>query len=107
MNLPDIIKALINAQAKFDSEAYADCFSETAIVFDEGATHTGRQEIRQWNEKTNIKYKTQLEPITFSTIDKANILTAKVSGYFNGSPIVLKYHFEISNGQITVLKITG
>ena len=107
MNLPDIIKDFIKAQASFDSKAYADCFSDTAIVFDEGETHKGQPEIMQWNEKTNAKYKTQLEPIEFSTIDKTSVLTAKVSGTFDGSPIVLKYHFELNNGQINALKITG
>jgi hypothetical protein len=107
MNLPSIIKDLIEVQAKFDSKAYANCFSETAIVFDENETHTGQQEIMQWNEKTNAKYQTQLEPIEFYTIDKTSILTTKVSGNFDGSPIVLKYHFELNNGQIDALKITG
>ena len=61
----------------------------------------------QWNEKTNAEYQTQLEPIEFSTTGNTSILTTKVSGTFDGSPIVLKYHFELNNGRITSLKITG
>ena len=107
MNLPTAISNLIQAQADFDSKTYADCFSDTAIVFDENQTHTGHEEIMQWNEKTNAKYQTQLEPIEFSIIDKTSTMTTKVSGTFEGSPIILKYHFELLNGQITALKITG
>ncbi|MHA4844774.1 hypothetical protein ACX0G7_11450 [Flavitalea antarctica] len=44
MNLPKVLANLVKAQNDFDSTAYADCFSETAVVFDEGKTHTGRKE---------------------------------------------------------------
>ena len=43
MNLPTIINDFITAQAKFDSKAYADCFSETAIVFDEAERTKGKR----------------------------------------------------------------
>lgn len=107
MNLPAIISALVQAQADFDSKTYADCFSDTATVFDENETYSGRQEIMNWNEKTNAKYRTQLEPMGFSIIDKISILSVKVSGSFDGSRIELKYHFELDNGQISALKITN
>lgn len=107
MNLPNIISDLLSAQANFNSTAYASCFSEMAVILDEGETHKGRDEIRQWNDTTNAKYKTTLEPIDFSTSDKTSILTAKVSGTFDGSPVILKYHFELKNGLIEGLKITS
>lgn len=107
MKLPKVISDLLTTQQKFDSKAYADCFSETAIVLDEGSMHKGHKEIQQWNEKTNLKYKTILDPIGFVTIGDANILTTKVSGSFEGSPIVLNYHFELKNGKIEGLKITN
>ena len=34
MNYPQVINNLINAQASHDSVAYANCFSDTAVVFD-------------------------------------------------------------------------
>ncbi|HEY1196558.1 hypothetical protein [Flavobacterium sp.] len=48
MNLPKVLTDLVNAQNSFDSSAYADCFSENAVVFDEGRTHNGRLDIQQW-----------------------------------------------------------
>ena len=36
MNLPEVIQDLVNAQNNFDSAAFANCFSETAEVVDEG-----------------------------------------------------------------------
>jgi hypothetical protein len=86
MDLPTIIADLLAAQAKFDSIGYANCFSETAVVFDEGETHKGKTGIQQWNEKTNAKYRTVPEPIEFTTNAQTGMLTAKVSGTFAGSP---------------------
>jgi ketosteroid isomerase-like protein len=107
MDLPIILKDLLKAQENFDSLSYSACFSDDAIVFDEGKTHNGKDEIKRWNEKTNEEYKTKLEAIDIFNEDQITILTTKVSGTFDGSPIVLKYNFEIVNDKISALKITG
>lgn len=44
MNLPKVITELVKTQNSFDSAAYANCFSETAVAFDEGKTHNGKKE---------------------------------------------------------------
>ena len=105
MNLPNVITELTTAQNNFDSHAYADCFSETAVVFDEGKTHNGKTEIQQWIEKANQEYKAVMKPLEYSNADE--ILKAEISGNFPGSPINLNYHFELKNGLIESLKITG
>jgi len=105
MNLSDIITKLVNAQNQYDSRAYADCFTDTAVVFDEGKTHNGKTEIQNWISNANSEYKTIMTPLDY--IEKENILSAEISGTFPGSPAVLKYHFELNNGLIQSLKITG
>ena len=105
MNLPEVISNLIEAQDHFDSVAYANCFSETAVVFDEHKTHSGRSEIQHWIAKANEEYKTRVEPLEYNEME--SILLAKISGTFEGSPIVLKYHFQMKDGHIQSLKITG
>lgn len=106
MNLPNVVTALIDAQNNYDSIAYANCFSETAIVFDEGETHTGKNEIKRWIEKANEAYKAVMEPLRFEETGTRSILTAKISGTFKGSPVVLKYDLEIKNGLIQRLSIS-
>jgi ketosteroid isomerase-like protein len=103
MNLPIVIADLANAQNNFDSVAYSNCFSETAVVFDEGKTHNGKTEIQQWITKANEEYQTVMKPLEYSTTDE--ILKAEVSGNFPGSPIVLSYHFEFNEGLIQSLEI--
>lgn len=105
MNLPNVITELTKAQNNFDSQAYANCFSEAAVVFDEGKTHNGKTEIQEWIEKANQEYKAAMRPLQYS--DRDEILKAEVSGNFPGSPIVLFYHFKINNDLIESLKITS
>lgn len=103
MNLPNVIAKLIKAQNNFDSAAYAQCFTETAIVFDEGKTHKGKTEIEKWIDKSNKEYKATMEPLDYN--ERENILSAEISGSFPGSPI-LKFHFDITDGKIQQLKVT-
>jgi hypothetical protein len=106
MNLPEIITRLLQAQDQFNSLAYADCFAETAVVYDEDEMHEGKEQIKLWNDVTNEKYRTVLEPIDFRQDENKAVLTAKVSGTFDGSPILLDHHFEMENGLIKSLEIT-
>lgn len=102
-NLPKVIADLVKAQNNFDSTAYANCFTETAVVFDEGKTHNGRKEIENWIEKANKEYQATMKPLEYS--ENVQTLKAEVSGSFPGSPIVLTYLFDIQNQQIQSLKI--
>ncbi|GEP94044.1 nuclear transport factor 2 family protein [Chitinophaga cymbidii] len=106
MKLPKVITDLIKAQDSFDSLAYANCFSETAEVYDEGKTHKGRAEIKEWIANANEKYKTVMKPLSFKEKGETSILTAENSGTFPASPVILKYNLEIEEGLIKSLKIT-
>lgn len=105
MNLPKVISDLVKTQNNFDSVAYANCFSETAVVFDEGKTHKGRKEIAQWIADANNRYEATMKPVSFE--EKESILKAEVTGNFDGSPIILNYHLEIVDELIQSLRITG
>ncbi|MDP9956455.1 nuclear transport factor 2 family protein [Epilithonimonas hungarica] len=104
MNLPNVIQELVKAKNNFDSTAFAECFAETAVVFDEGKTHTGRKEIEQWIDNANKEYQDTMEPVDYD--EKEEILSAKVTGSFPGSPLILKFHFKIVEGKIQNLKVT-
>ena len=105
MNLPNIITTLVNAQNQYNSHSYADCFTDNAVVFDEGKTYNGKTEIENWISEANNEYKTIMKPLNYD--EKENILSAEISGTFPGSPAILKYHFELNNELIQSLKITG
>lgn len=103
MNLPKVVTALVKAQDNFESIAYANCFTETAVVFDEGRTLQGKMEIKNWIEKANQEYRSTMKPLEYSATTQT--LKAEVAGTFPGSPLVLTYHFEFNGEEIQSLKI--
>ncbi|RYZ99661.1 MAG: nuclear transport factor 2 family protein [Sphingobacteriaceae bacterium] len=107
MQLPKLIERFIATQNNYDSKAYTDCFTETAIVHDEGKTHTGKAEIRQWIEDANEKYQSKMKPLKYEQSGPNGALTAEVSGTFPGSPIVLQFHLGLKDDLIDSLKVTG
>ena len=46
--LPKTLEIYVNAANAGDSETGSSCFSENAIVLDEGETLKGRKSIRDW-----------------------------------------------------------
>lgn len=107
MNLPKVVAELVKRQNSFDSIGYAACFSETAVVFDEGKTHKGRKEIEHWIADASRRYEATMRPVSFEHKETGGILKAEVSGNFEGSPLVLSYHLAIADELIQSLKITG
>ncbi|SHL66177.1 hypothetical protein SAMN05444266_104314 [Chitinophaga jiangningensis] len=107
MNLPPAVSALVAAQNSFDSVTYANCFSETAVVYDEGKTHRGRKAIALWIKASNEKYQSVMKPLEYTGHGNSGVLSAECSGTFPGSPITLKFHFDIIDGQIQHLKVTS
>jgi hypothetical protein len=107
MNLPKVVAELVETQNNFDSFAYANCFSETAVVFDEGKTHNGKKEIERWIADSNERYKATIKPVGFEEKETESLLMAETSGNFEGSPIVLTYHMKIEDELIQSLTVTG
>ena len=107
MNLPDLIAAFVKAENGYENDAYVACFTPDAVVFDEGKNHQGRNHIKAWKKETNEKYHTVMEPIEYSGNDDMGELSARISGTFEGSPILFSFQFKFADGLIQSLKITN
>jgi ketosteroid isomerase-like protein len=107
MKIPAVVAGLVKAQNNYDSMAYANCFAEEGVMFDEGETHKGRLAIQQHIAAANDKYRAVMKPLDFIETGDTGVLSAEISGTFDGSPIVLKFHFEILGDLIRSLKVTG
>lgn len=107
MKLPKLAARFVETQNNYDSEAYTACFTDSAIVRDEGKTHTGKAEIRQWIEQANEEYQSLMKPLNYEQSGSNGVLTAEVSGTFPGSPIVLKFHLAMKDDLIDSLKVTA
>lgn len=107
MELTKLITRFIEAQNNLDSRAYVECFTDSAIVHDEGKVHNGKGEILQWIERANEQYQSFMKPLQYEGAGTNAVLTAEVSGTFPGSPIVLHFNFGLKDDLIDSLKVTG
>ncbi len=105
--VPQVLVDFVTAQNEFNINEYVQSFADDAVVHDEGHDYHGKSEIKRWNEATNKKYRTRLEPIDFLEKENESILMVMVSGTFDGSPLPLKYHFVIKENKIKSLRVTN
>ena len=56
LNLPKPVAAYFTAD-EADGEAVSRCFTDDAVVKDEGHTYNGRAAIKKWKEEASAKYR--------------------------------------------------
>lgn len=100
-----VIEAFLKAKNNYDSTAFVGCFTEDATVQDEGREICGKTAIKTWIEVSMTKYRVTVAAKRLIELDNETILTAQVSGNFEGSPVLLDYHFVISDNKISRLCI--
>jgi hypothetical protein len=88
-----------------DRGAVADCFTDAATVTDEGKTYLGRNAIREWKRASSQKYSYTVDPFSVEEIGGASVVTAHVAGNFPGSPVDLRYFFQLEHGRVASLEI--
>jgi hypothetical protein len=103
--LPEAIASYIAGANARDIDAVAACFTEDAVVRDEGQDRRGIAAIREWKEETSRKYQPTFEVIDVAARDGMTVVTGKVSGTFPGSPVELRYGFKLKDGKIARLEI--
>ncbi|MFM2179446.1 MAG: hypothetical protein RL015_3544 [Verrucomicrobiota bacterium] len=89
-----------------DSTAFSACFTEDAVVEDEGQPHRGRAAIQAWIANAFTNYAPKLEVANVSNTDAGSVISGIVSGTFPGSPITLHYHVTHDEAQISHLRCT-
>jgi hypothetical protein len=105
VDLPTPIAIYIAAENRGDAEALAQCFTEDAVVRDEGETIQGLAAIKQWKAETREKYQYTVKPLAFAQKDGKAIVTNRLTGNFPGSPIELEFVFTLDGDKIVSLDI--
>ena len=90
---------------KADSEAVSQCFTENAVVKDEGHTYQGRAAIKKWKADASTKYQYTCEPFACEEKDGRTVVTSRLTGNFPGSPVNLRFFFELEGDRIASLEI--
>lgn len=106
LNLPEPIAAYFAAEPQ-TSDALARCFTPQASVKDEGQTHTGLAAIEAWKAASSTKYSHATQPLSVERDAGWQVVRARVSGNFPGSPVDLRYRFALERGLIASLEITA
>ena len=104
LDLPTPVADYFSADTS-DSEAVAQCFTENAVVKDEGRTFKGRAAIRQWKADASAKYQYTSEPFACEQKDGKIIVTSRLTGNFPGSPVNLRFFFGLEGDKIASLEI--
>src|SRR5262249_4316016 len=94
------------AADRFDGEAVARCFTGDALVKDEGHTYKGRAEIRKWKDDVAAKYQYTIEPLACDQQDATTVVTCRLKGNFPGSPVNLRFFFQLNQDRIASLEVT-
>ena len=105
LNLPEPIAAYFEADRR-DSDAVARCFTNEAVVTDEGRAHAGLPAIKAWKAAASAQYSYVTEPLAFEKTDRQYVVTSRVTGDFPGSPVDLRFIFALERGRIASLEIT-
>jgi ketosteroid isomerase-like protein len=110
LQLPTIISRFFDASDARDVDAIVACFTDDAVVTDEGRTHRGRDQIRQWRQDVNAAYEFTVEVLAGTPAGTAGDLTrhdvtAHLEGNFPGGTVDLVHRFELREGLIASLHI--
>ena len=104
VSLPEPIAAYF-ATDRSGGKAVSLCFTDDAVVTDEGHTYRGRAAIQQWKTDASIKYQYTSEPFAYQEKEGRIIVTSHVAGNFPGSPIDMRFYFKLEGDKIASLEI--
>ncbi|GID03005.1 nuclear transport factor 2 family protein [Pseudomonas sp. 008] len=100
LTLHPLIEAYLRSESDDDTGALDQVFSATAVVKDEGRSIEGIAAIKKWKQESKHKYQYTVEPLGSRVV-----MTARLTGNFPGSPIVVNYTFGMQDGKIQTLEI--
>ena len=103
----DLPRPIANYFAADESgaEVLSQCFTEDAVVKDEGHTYYGRAAIKDWKARASEKYQYTSEPLALDQEDEKAVVTSRLTGNFPGSPVNLRFFFELDGDKIKSLEI--
>jgi ketosteroid isomerase-like protein len=103
--LTDSITTFFQVSNGAEISALRHCFTEDAVVHDEGQTYQGHEAIQAWLREAQRKYAYSIEPLDVVHQGSSVKVRAKVAGNFPGSPVELEHVFQLAGGRIESLEI--
>jgi len=105
IDLPGVTGEYFTAANALDVDRTSALFAADAVVMDEGKRLSGRDDIREWIERTMRQFSATATPEHVDVREALVAVTALVSGRFPGSPARLTFHFTVADDRIAALEI--
>jgi ketosteroid isomerase-like protein len=105
VELPTPVARYLAAKIDQDAAAILDCFTEDALVHDEGQDHRGQAAIKAWLGDLASKYTLTYTVLGADRWYTAAAVRVEVAGNFPGSPVTLHQHFSLAGDRIAALTI--
>ncbi len=103
--LPPAIDAYFKGKNARDIPLAVSGFSASAVVKDEHCDHVGPEAIGAWIKDSTAKYDDQVT-VQSTTIEGEDVVVlGEVAGTFPGSPIRLRFRFNMQDEHIARLAI--
>ena len=101
-----VIGRYLTAAPDNDVETVLSCFTDDAVVRDEGHTHRGAAEIGKWRAAAAAAYTYTIEVLGEEPAgDGRELVRARLAGTFPGSPVDVTFAFTLRGGLISELVI--
>src|SRR4029453_17786661 len=97
---PAPIAAYVAGSNAHDPGACVACFTDDAVVRDEGRDRRGNGALRAGLGGGRAKYRPTVDVIDIAESDDKTSVTGRASGEFPGSPVELRYTFTLAGAKI-------
>ncbi|HEX4249096.1 MAG TPA: nuclear transport factor 2 family protein [Pseudonocardia sp.] len=105
IELPEVLTTYLSAKLDADLDTIVACFTDDALVHDEGHDHRGRAAIRAWLAELASTYTITYRLLGAERWAGGAALRLEVAGNFPGSPVALHQHFSLAGDRIAALTI--
>ncbi len=103
--LPKPVETYFHASGIYDHQLLAGCFAADALLVDVGEEYHGPDAISKYILEANRNAKVMTDITACAEKNGETVVTATISGNFDGSPIPLDFRFTLNNGKIKALTI--
>ena len=110
ISLPTVISDYLEASDRGDLDALVACFTDDAVVLDEGREWRGQAGLRQWREKVANAYEYTVEVCgaakqgSIDGVQRHDVHT-HLEGNFPGGTVDLTFRFGLRGDRIASLQI--
>ncbi|WP_101926735.1 MULTISPECIES: nuclear transport factor 2 family protein [Luteimonas] len=104
-SLPAVVADYFRISNGGDDAALGACFTDDAVVHDEGGTHRGHADIQAWKRAARRKYDYSVTPVEHQRDGDRLTVAAELVGNFPGSPVTVDHVFELAGDRIRTLRI--